>query len=189
MRAACHVCGLFQSTPSAGRATYCHRARKHCAGISIHALRGEGDISPFAPCAKQAHFNPRPPRGGRPLEHRPVTLIIEISIHALRGEGDWTYTPEYWYHAYFNPRPPRGGRPPRSLRNATFNYNFNPRPPRGGRQRCIPADDPQRIFQSTPSAGRATLRALFLASRAARFQSTPSAGRATGQRILLSADS
>ena len=34
--------------------------------ISIHALRGEGDEGEDAFTLGQAHFNPRPPRGGRP---------------------------------------------------------------------------------------------------------------------------
>ena len=79
----------FQSTPSVGRATF---KRVRCfltfvisihalrgegdppafialsgeIDISIHALRGEGDHFPcLIPCTS-AHFNPRPPWGGRP---------------------------------------------------------------------------------------------------------------------------
>ena len=60
----------FLSTPSVGRATV-RRVQRRCgaSGISIHALRGEGDhavglIEPFR----------------------------VISIHALRGEGDMVST-------------------------------------------------------------------------------------------------
>ena len=56
----------FQSTPSVGRATFlkpckCVKFRD----ISIHALRGEGDLCrcDIERCHK--HFNPRPPWGGR----------------------------------------------------------------------------------------------------------------------------
>ena len=56
---------VFQSTPSVGRAThgFCKLYNKQ--KISIHALRGEGDIFLSSFCAN-----------------------IVISIHALRGEGD-----------------------------------------------------------------------------------------------------
>ena len=82
-------------------------------GISIHALREEGDAGAVkqqgqgerflsTPSARRAthrpqreatapwNFYPRPPRGGRP----DLTLDDEpedrgISIHALREEGDW----------------------------------------------------------------------------------------------------
>ena len=37
-------------------------------GISIHALREEGDSFPYGFCRPSSHFNPRPPRGGRPGE-------------------------------------------------------------------------------------------------------------------------
>ena len=57
-------------------------------GISIHALRGEGDPSGVRFAVNCKDFNPRPPWGGRlgaRLETRPSS---RISIHALRGEGD-----------------------------------------------------------------------------------------------------
>ena len=102
-------------------------------GISIHAPREGGDVPADAGRrAEEKHFNPRPPRGGRP-RHVISTVVGE----------------------HFNPRPPRGGRrvgqavvlpllrfqstPP--ARGATaaggrlqaLSRDFNPRPPRGGR--------------------------------------------------------
>ena len=78
--------------------------------ISIHALRGEGDLLCKSLIGKLDYFNPRPPWGGRLTGRRGTlfsrlfqstpsvgratfTLIknpktLEISIHALRGEGD-----------------------------------------------------------------------------------------------------
>ena len=56
----------FQSTPSARRAT--SPLRDLCArrtGISIHALREEGDDGGRGNAAASTNFNPRPPRGGR----------------------------------------------------------------------------------------------------------------------------
>ena len=60
-----------------------------CIGISIHALRGEGD-----------KYSVRFER------------CIRISIHALRGEGDDKYiVTDGPLDFDFNPRPPWGGRP------------------------------------------------------------------------------
>ena len=57
---------LFQSTPSVGRATRIAVPQGQAVTISIHALRGEGDV-----------------------EDMSTGLIrLYISIHALRGEGD-----------------------------------------------------------------------------------------------------
>ena len=103
----------FQSTPSTGRATFYLLYHFVCIQISIHALHGEGDFCQFLiGFLGLSNFNPRPPRGGRPVylnnlgftttdfNPRPprggrlmVGAIIifcrfYISIHALHGEGD-----------------------------------------------------------------------------------------------------
>ena len=82
-------------------------------GISIHALREEGDsirsaseliasVFPSTPSARRAtsgryrvlwmpsYFYPRPPRGGRPARCCCAAAQQQISIHALREEGDGT---------------------------------------------------------------------------------------------------
>ena len=59
--------------------------------ISIHALRGEGDILVFGLPCYQLYFNPRPPWGGRPQQLCEPHRMTHISIHALRGEGDLCY--------------------------------------------------------------------------------------------------
>ena len=59
--------------------------------ISIHALREEGDVMPFADHLRLINFYPRPPRGGRPDESATEELIRAISIHALREEGDFIF--------------------------------------------------------------------------------------------------
>ncbi len=124
----------FQSTPSVGRATKLINCIKIDSRISIHALRGEGDIV-------QGYRFPN----------------IIISIHALRGEGDvFSYIDSYFVKhfnprppwggrrsrtqniivklAYFNPRPPWGGRPSKRIKLFSMEKYFNPRPPWGGRQ-------------------------------------------------------
>ena len=80
---------LFQSTPSARRATESLENSLVSARISIHALREEGDIRTQPPASGLSYFNPRPPRGGRLCCW--VYPLIDLK--------------------YFNPRPPRGGRP------------------------------------------------------------------------------
>ena len=173
---------IFLSTPSARRATAdCSRSRRQ-AGISIHALREEGDDSrrPYnrvdcqflsTPSARRAtcltsllgqppqHFYPRPPRGGRP-GHR----------GGRRRVGD------------FYPRPPRGGRR-RPKRGRVPRTHFYPRPPRGGRQYGKNRPIQNRRFLSTPSARRATVLLGQGCANLNQFLSTPSARRATRGRL------
>ena len=112
---------------------------------------------PWPPAAGQAHFYPRPPRGGRHLYHEMTDRVSLISIHALREEGDLTegqqIRPE---KAYFYPRPPRGGRPGQTSAGKSV-----------------------LIFLSTPSARRATLRTTAPAhvSRADFYPRPPRGGR------------
>ena len=80
---------LFLSTPSARRATtVSFPVMSTPSGISIHALREEGDARRFERRQMQA-----------------------ISIHALREEGDTGLYGEMSAAEDFYPRPPRGGRP------------------------------------------------------------------------------
>ena len=121
---------IFLSTPSARRAT--ERTPHPVAdyGISIHALREEGDL------AKEHSYES--------VEH--------ISIHALREEGDACRTERPAGHGYFYPRPPRGGRP----LNADFGvvgHDFYPRPPRGGRPKSWSRQSPQSNFYPRPPRG------------------------------------
>ena len=196
----CRLWGLFLSTPSARRATFCGGSGGSGWPISIHALREEGDL--LAEIVK------------------PVELI---SIHALREEGDafWLQRPcwvllflstpsarratsgfeQLLHHLHhFYPRPPRGGR--RGRRSRRFpQRDFYPRPPRGGRLGVYYYTNASCEFLSTPSARRVTdvkataynkalisihaLREegdvcwLYIRFVAKRFLSTPSARRAT----------
>ena len=147
----------FLSTPSARRATngVCFKIGE--TGISIHALREEGDRAWRLLRALHSNFYPRPPRGGRlllvckPFLHtrflstpsaRRATVLLDaearqiiISIHALREEGDL--------------RTRQGSCPP---------LYFYPRPPRGGRRQQNELLKALLEFLSTPSARRATFR-------------------------------
>ena len=123
-----------------------------------------------------------------------------ISIHALREEGDISCHRDCYTLCYFNPRPPRGGRRV-SSGSGNSASDFNPRPPRGGRQQFPISTRAFEVFQSTPSARRATdaghhgRQGARISIHALReegdtcsqpsgvtrsvFQSTPSARRAT----------
>ena len=102
----------FQSTPPARGATRRLVLIAVAHKISIHAPREGGDSTTFLKDVFPfAHFNPRPPRGGR-----------------LRQEAEVPRLP-----VHFNPRPPRGGRPSERPASCSGSAYFNPRPPRGGR--------------------------------------------------------
>ena len=78
----------FLSTPSARRATQRGRRQPQRCGISIHALREEGDLLACQTKSPSTYFYPRPPRGGRPVKRAVWAALMAISIHALREEGD-----------------------------------------------------------------------------------------------------
>ena len=61
----------FQSTPSAWRETSTHFSGRQKKKISIHSLRMEGDVFLERSKALEAHFNPLPPHGGRPIASPP----------------------------------------------------------------------------------------------------------------------
>ena len=78
---------FYPRPPRGGRRGH-DRQEQAADGISIHALREEGDC-------------------GMPYGTQPET----ISIHALREEGDSSTRESEPKKPNFYPRPPRGGRP------------------------------------------------------------------------------
>ena len=104
----------------------------HRIGISIHALCEEGDCRCSTRLLSQAHFYPRPLRGGRPVGASGKKHCIVISIHALCEEGDPYSMAAFTAAKNFYPRPLRGGR--RMCRQLlSSSHYFYPRPLRGGR--------------------------------------------------------
>ena len=101
----------FLSTPSARRATVTEIKQGEYLGISIHALREEGDEIGKQLGMKPEDFYPRPPRGGRQKKSQISQTTKWISIHALREEGDVAALERVQEILHFYPRPPRGGRP------------------------------------------------------------------------------
>ena len=125
----------FQSTPSVGRATGTVRQFGICrTAISIHALRGEGDIQRADALRAGSEFQSTPSVG----------RATAAQGARQRSRRQFQSTPSVGRATYKSPRV-----------NLRYQH-FNPRPPWGGRPRLSPASAVLRLFQSTPSVGRAT---------------------------------
>ena len=177
---------VFLSTPSARRATLASAAYARRVDISIHALREEGDHAAHIPegspldfyprpprggrrlmwldeaDAEKTHFYPRPPRGGRPTDTADTDEAVEFlstpsARRATRGVSMHSLLLRDFY-----PRPPRGGRHDYDAIFGGLGY-FYPRPPRGGRRTAFSTNSSSRLFLSTPSARRATIRSKMAA--------------------------
>ena len=146
--------------------------------ISIHALREEGDLVVFKPCAPPFKISIHALREEGDASLHPAMMVCNlISIHALREEGDLPTSSSAQTAVYFYPRPPRGGR------LARFEFTcpackFLSTP---SARRATDGDISHYAvieFLSTPSARRATSNNSF-SIRFFLFLSTPSARRAT----------
>ena len=123
---------IFLSTPSARRATAWGKNLCVAHGISIHALREEGDLHCMGLQLFQLYFYPRPPRGGR--------LVFDL-YQTIQAD--------------FYPRPPRGGRPEADLEAHDKDAFLST--PSARRATMVRYDtSPGQRFLSTPSARRAT---------------------------------
>ena len=105
----------------------------HGDGISIHALREEGDLTVGDPSGPESVF-----------------LSTPSARRATGGGKGKSPAGKDFY-----PRPPRGGRRP-PLKSTLLHGDFYPRPPRGGRHRAQTGLLGLQKFLSTPSARRAT---------------------------------
>ena len=150
----------FLSTPSARRATMEQIRRRINNGISIHALREEGDPQLrqgqlcrkeflSTPSARRAthsggrrglwlsDFYPRPPRGGRPYQ-----------AETRFGRVKFLSTPSARRATIISRRPPvckdisihalREEGDKQQCSDELQQRNFYPRPPRGGRRKGLP---------------------------------------------------
>ena len=103
---------LFQSTSSARRTTTFCPAATFTIFISIHVLREEDDRDRRIFMLKLRYFNPRPPRGGRPVTRiQPYYKQVFQSTSSARRTTALGVLGNLDF-ADFNPRPPRGGRQP-----------------------------------------------------------------------------
>ncbi len=103
-------------------------------GISIHALREEGDPSGWQMPARSRRFlsTPSARRATRKARRSCAWLSAFLSTPSARRATEGTHHP-IRRASDFYPRPPRGGRP---LKNEAISssFDFYPRPPRGGRR-------------------------------------------------------
>ena len=169
---------FYPRPPRGGRRS---RRNVRCAfrGISIHALREEGDQPTATMSRMTLHFYPRPPRGGRPSvkswASRSGSFLSTPSARRatcnISGEclcSVFLSTPSarratFHHFRYFffkiisiHALREEGDRPGSCLR-CPGSY-FYPRPPRGGRRVASWMPVSILLFLSTPSARRATCR-------------------------------
>ena len=167
----------FYPRPPRGGRPLCGVLGFHGLGISIHALREEGDEQAAAENdGFEISIHALREEGDVDCIH--FLPVDDISIHALREEGDATIFGSFWSASGFLSTP--------SARRATCRsglwtllqvisihalreegdlgaqllhilaHDFYPRPPRGGRLPALVTRLPRPEFLSTPSARRAT---------------------------------
>ena len=114
-----------------------HLVKRPCLCISIHAPRvGSDQSEQRTACRALANFNPRSPRGERPLSMRRVRTISQFqSTLPAWGATRQAYR-DGKSHGHFNPRSPRGERRQMHLHPRQRRQHFNPRSPRGERRRA-----------------------------------------------------
>ena len=117
--------------------------------ISIHVPREGHDPIALRLLIGAIYFNPRAPRGARPIPGR----------RDIKLNGD------------FNPRAPRGARRVTN-RLITRILNFNPRAPRGARPISARQQNDAELFQSTCPARGTTAECGSTISARQQFQST-----------------
>ena len=166
------LCNFYPRPPRGGRPV-CFAAGRVSVSISIHALREEGDSSPIFKKVAILNFYPRPPRGGRRGVCAGIVAPELISIHALREEGDQVFGPLFLLF----------GISIHALREEGDRFTVRPVKVSG-------------VFLSTPSARRATKKALHNADVQIHFYPRPprggrlaKAGIATSFRLFLSTPS
>ena len=105
------VDSVFLSTPSARRATSFLVSAAVCFGISIHALREEGDNSDAKAFEPQTLFlsTPSARRATPFVTGRSTVLMLFLSTPSAR-RATLDATLAITCRMYFYPRPPRGGR-------------------------------------------------------------------------------
>ena len=189
---------LFLSTPSVRRATGQQDTYRRLCGISIHALREEGDVAealfseglkdfyprpprggrrsgaPNTPATR--NFYPRPPQGGRQssTSRKAMSMQFLSTPSARRATGlGILYMPA---SVQFLSTPSARRATPKILVAPFTTWNFYPRPPRGGRRRTWKVCTRKYRFLSTPSARRATQGGLGRLCRRSYFYPRPPRG-------------
>ncbi len=144
----------FQSTRPARGATGRSSGAFQCPDVSIHAPRAGRDRLDGEGATVVPGFNPRAPRGARPLPRFHRVCPGLVSIHA-----------------------PRAGRDGNGAPSAAACFSFNPRAPRGARPSSPPAGRGTPRFQSTRPARGATMWECTITFKTAVSIHAPRAGR------------
>ncbi len=171
--------GVFQSTRPARGATPNPRSQIDRHGVSIHAPRAGRDAVFPPERNRDDRFNPRAPRGARPMAEREakradafqstrpargatkvnVLGVLQSMFQSTRPARGATQRPvglavefKVSIHA------PRAGRDPRVDGTADEQTSFNPRAPRGARHYHVTMFNDNAGFQSTRPARGATVR-------------------------------
>ena len=150
--------GVFQSTPSVGRAT---TLKSGCQAlhfeISIHALRGEGDRQAIPGIGVLLNFNPRPPWGGRQKERLKAAELL--GFQSTPSVGRATPKSPIWIGARLFQSTPSVGRATEHGGVMQHKEFISIHALRGeGDRTSVSFDGVAGLFQSTPSVGRATGR-------------------------------
>ena len=175
---------FYPRPPRGGRHNGCADKRMS-SSISIHALRGEGDVFFMSEAHRPSIFLSTPSAGRATALRRRFGAGQCISIHALRGEGDRGVGAAFSNFTDFYPRPPRGGRPWAILSRLPQPLYFYPRPPRGGRHigGRLACDEETISIHALRGEGDEVLSPVN--GLPVRFLSTPSAGRATTRLAMF----
>ena len=151
----------FLSTPSARRATQSRPDSQSHQGISIHALREEGDKFRLQGHEAVVDISIHALREEGDLPAGPLSRdgTPRISIHALREEGDSATSLPFFSASEFLSTPSaRRATPGDTVLQALHDISIHARREEGDRQLYQPAGPPDG-FLSTPSARRATISA------------------------------
>ena len=173
---------FYPRPPRGGRPLY-GAARQGVRGISIHALREEGDGVQVSRCHLLGNFYPRPPRGGR----RDTKAAFAPSHEFLSTPSARRATRQmelFEEMEEFLSTPSARRATSRVLISCVRTGNFYPRPPRGGRPLLSLPSFALMLFLSTPSARRATaITRHLLRSRRNFYPRPPRGGRLTFFRV------
>ena len=126
---------FYPRPPRGGRLAGYHGGHRD-GGISIHALREEGDDDSAHLVVDALLFLSTPSARRATVIARRGVVVDVISIHALREEGDHPSAARSLTSSRFLSTP-SARRATTSKVNRSVNYeHFYPRPPRGGRRGC-----------------------------------------------------
>ena len=148
-------------------------------GISIHALREEGDI-PFSSASSDSFLFLSTPSARRATRtSMGTTAGWRISIHALREEGDYMRMMQLLSNAVFLSTPSARRATSKLFHSLTRHDDFYPRPPRGGRPAGRTYGQQVLFISIHALREEGDLRKTVDRPEPSGFLSTPSARRAT----------